>query len=192
MNDQTIHSSSWQDLSSILQNEVRVKDFMGDVPSDVAHLLGPNEQVELYIQQKIYHPKINVDSVVLTNERVILRHPHAMRLKKDYTDFSYTDIANAILDKGVLRSTIKCVLRFGGDPLMLNDLPNDQAEKAYGIIRENLARYQTPFSSGYASMGPVGAPPFQQTIAAPSKACPKCGQKNAPGQKFCGACGSTL
>ncbi len=105
MNDQTIHSSSWQDLSSILQNEVRVKDFMGDVPSDVAHLLGPNEQVELYIQQKIYHPKINVDSVVLTNERVILRHPHAMRLKKDYTDFSYTDIANAILDKGVLRST---------------------------------------------------------------------------------------
>jgi hypothetical protein len=80
---------------------------MGDVPSDVAHLLGPNEQVELYIQQKIYHPKTNVDSVVLTNERVILRHPHAMRLKKDYTDFSYTDIANAILDKGIVRSTIK-------------------------------------------------------------------------------------
>lgn len=164
---------------------------MVEAPSDVAHLLGPNEQVELYIQQKIYHPKINVDSVVLTNERIILRHPHALRLKKDYTDFSYTDIANAILDKGLLRSTVKCVLRFGGDPLMLNDLPNDQAEKAYGIIRENLARYQTPLSTGYATLTPTTGMPLQ-TIIAQTKACPKCGQKNPPSQKFCGACGSPL
>lgn len=164
---------------------------MVEPPSDIAHLLGPNEQVQLYIQQKIYHPKINVDSVVLTNERVILRHPHALGLKKDYTDFSYTDIANAILDKGILRSTVKCVLRFGGDPLMLNDLPNDQAEKAYGIIRENLARYQTPFSTGYATMGPGAAGLVQQqVVAAQMQTCTKCGQKSAPGLKFCGNCGS--
>jgi len=166
---------------------------VSQTPTDVIQLLGPNEQVELYIRQKIYHPKINVDSVVLTNERVILRHPHALGLKKDYTDFSYTDIANAILDKGILRSTVKCVLRFGGDPLMLNDLPNDQAEKAYGIIRENLARYQTPFSTGYATMGPaVAAPVQQQVVTAQTKICPKCGQKSALGLKFCGACGSPL
>ncbi len=165
---------------------------MVDPPSDIAHLLGPNEQVQLYIQQKIYHPKINVDSVVLTNERVILRHPHALGLKKDYTDFSYTDIANAILDKGIIRSTVKCVLRFGGDPLMLNDLPNEQAEKAYGIIRENLARFQTPFSTGYAAMGPGGTPLLQQQMVAQMKTCSKCGQKSAQGLKFCGACGSHL
>ncbi len=166
---------------------------MVEPPSDISHLLGPNEQVQLFIEQKIYHPKINVDSVVLTNERVILRHPHALGLKKDYTDFSYTDIANAILDKGMLRSTVKCVLRFGGDPLMLNDLPNEQAQKAYGIIRENIARYQTPFSSGYAAMGPAGgAPVQQQAVTAQMKTCPKCGQKSAPGLKFCGACGSPL
>ncbi len=166
---------------------------MVEPSSDIAHLLGPNEQVQLFIQQKIYHPKINVDSVVLTNERVILRHPHALGLKKDYTDFSYTDIANAILDKGILRSTVKCVLRFGGDPLMLNDLPNDQAEKAYGIIRENLARYQTPFSTGYPAMGPALDAPVQQQIAAgQTKTCAKCGWKGAPGLRFCGNCGSPL
>ncbi|HEX9196997.1 MAG TPA: PH domain-containing protein, partial [Candidatus Bathyarchaeia archaeon] len=80
--------------------------------------------MQLFIQQKIYHPKISVDSVVLTNERIILRHPHDLRLKRDFTDFSYTDVANAVLDKGVLRSTVRCQLRFGGDPLSLNDLPN--------------------------------------------------------------------
>ena len=90
---------------------------MTTAPNDVVELLGPNERVELYIQQKIYHPKININSVLLTNERIILRHPHAMGLKKDYTDYSYTDIANVLLEKGLLRSTVKCVLRFGGDRL---------------------------------------------------------------------------
>jgi hypothetical protein len=80
-------------------------------PEDLNKILGPNETVEMYIKQKIYHPKINIDSVVVTNERIILRHPHALGLKKDYTDFNYRDISNVILDKGIVRSTIKCTLR---------------------------------------------------------------------------------
>ena len=123
-----------------------------EAPDDIAKILGPNEKVELYIKQKIYHPKINIDSVVFTNERMILRHPHALGLLKDYTDFSYRDIANVVLEKGVLRSTIKCALRFGGEPLALGDLPNDNAEKAYGILRENIGKFQTPFSTGYAGV----------------------------------------
>jgi len=35
-------------------------------------------------------------------------------------------------------------LRLGGEPLSLDDLPNSDAEKAYGIIRENLSRNKTP------------------------------------------------
>ena len=110
------------------------------VPEDLKKILGPNETVEMYIQQKIYHPKIDIDSVVITNERIILRHPHALGLKKDYTDFNHKDFANVVLDKGLLRSTIKCTLRLGGEPLVLNDLPNSDAEKAYGIIRENISK----------------------------------------------------
>jgi len=113
-----------------------------NIPEDLTKILGPNEKIELYITQKIYHPQINIDSVAITNERIILRHPHSLRLKKDYTDFNYKDMANVVLEKGVLRSTIKCTLRFGGEPLSLNDLPNSDAEKAYGIIRENLTRLQ--------------------------------------------------
>ena len=118
-------------------------------PDDLKNLLGPNEKVELYIPQKIYHPKINIDSVVITNERIILRHPHALGLKKDYTDYNYRDIANVVLDKGIIRSTIKLTLRFGGEPLSLNDLPNADAEKAYAVIRENVDRFQAPSSTGY-------------------------------------------
>ncbi len=166
---------------------------MHEVPSDVIHLLGPNEQVELYIKEKIYHPTVKVDSVVLTNERIILRHPRDLGLKKDYTDFSYTDIANVILDKGILRSSVKCVLRFRGDPLHLNDLPNADAEKAYGIIRENLVKYQTPFTAGYSGATPAGTLTLQQQpVGAQGVFCKKCGQRSVAGSRFCAACGSPL
>ena len=55
---------------------------MGNVPDDVTRILGPGETVQLFIQQKIYHPKISVDSVVLTNERIILRHPPRSAVEK--------------------------------------------------------------------------------------------------------------
>ncbi len=129
-------------------------------PDDIKNILGSNEKVELYIEEKIYHPRINVESVIITNERIIFRHPHALGLKKDYTDYSYRDITNVTLDKGINRSTIKLTLRRGeenqgkpqeGDHLKLDNLPNDLAGKGYGIIRENIGKFQSPFSTGYAS-----------------------------------------
>jgi hypothetical protein len=127
---------------------------MSNTPDDLKKILGPNERVELYIKQKIYHPKINVDSVVVTNERIILRHPHALGLKKDYTDFNYKDISNAVLEKGILRSKIKMTLRLGGEPLHLGDISNSDAEKAYGIIRQNSAATQGP----QPAVAPVAVP----------------------------------
>jgi hypothetical protein len=124
-----------------------------DVPGDLTNILGPNEQIQLYIKQKMYHPTLYVDSVAITTLRIIQRRPYALGLKKEYTDFGYQDIANVVLERGVLRSTVKCMLRFGGEPLALADLPNAQAGKAYGIIRENLTRLQT-----LSPIGTVGSP----------------------------------
>src|SRR5437016_14438609 len=103
---------------------------MGNVPEDVARILGPGEQVQLFIQQNIYHPKISVDSVVLTNERIILRHPHDLRLKRDFTEFSYNDIVNAVADQGVLRSTVRSQERSDGDSVSLTALPSSASDKA--------------------------------------------------------------
>ncbi len=132
---------------------------MSNTPDDLKRILGPDERVELYMKQKIYHPKINVDSVVVTNQRIILRHPHALGLKKDYTDFNYKDISNAVMEKGVLRSKLKLTLRLGGEPLELGDLPNSEAEKAYGIIRQNSVSNQNP--------QPAVAPAVVPAVVAP-------------------------
>jgi hypothetical protein len=172
-------------------------------PDDLQKILGPNEQAQLYIAQKIYHPKISIDSVLITNQRIILRHPHAMGLKKDYTDYNYQDIANVAMDKGFTRSTLKLEPKFGGEPFTLENLPNSDAERAYGLIRENLSRYQVPFSQGM-----MGAPAFQQIPPAqtPSTAgpttvverevvkikCRYCGALNDETAKACVSCGASL
>lgn len=51
-------------------------------PDDLKEILDPNENVELYIKQKFYHLAIDVDSVVITNQRVILGHPTHLDQKK--------------------------------------------------------------------------------------------------------------
>jgi hypothetical protein len=143
---------------------------MSEVPEDVKKILGPNEQSQIYIKQKFYHPKINIDSVMLTNERIVLRHPHAAGLKKDYTDFNYKDVSNVVLEKGLTRSTVKCTLRFGGDPLALKDIPNSEAEKAYGLIRENVGRYQSPLTPQSEGVSPAQP---QSGVSSKTKENPK-------------------
>ena len=148
------------------------------IPEDLTNIIGPDERVEIYIKQKFYHVKINVDSVVITNQRIILRHPHALGLRRDFTDFNYGDIENVILDGGILRSTIRCTLRFGGEPLVLNDIPKDEADKAYGIIRQNISNFRMPPSA-------VGKVP-------PVVYCKFCGAKNNPQDVKCANCGALL
>ncbi len=153
------------------------------IPEDLMKILGPRETVEVYITQKFYSVKIDIDSVVITNERIILRHPHALGLKKDYTDYNYTDIENVILDKGIMRSTIRCTFKRGGEPLILNDIPKAEADKAYGIIRENISNIRMPPSvEGTMPQGTM-----QQAIY-----CRFCGAKNKPEDTKCANCGALL
>ena len=188
---------------------------MDDPPEDIARILGPNEKVQLYIKEKIYHPQFSIDSLVITNERIILRHPHALRMKREYTDYSYSDIAGVTMEKGMMRSTLKVMLKSSEETMDLDKLPTDLAEQAYGIIRENVGRFQAPFSTGNASAA-VAAPPvvvnqaaapalpaIQQAqpvakvaeVTAPAgaeaKLCPYC---SAPltGSEYCGSCGKKV
>lgn len=116
------------------------------VPSDLKGLIDPNETVVLYMKQKKYHPSINLESVALTDRRVILRKPSMMGVKKSYTDYSYVDILNVTLEKGIQRSTLKLNLRQHGEDLSIEDIPNDLAQQAFKIIRAGIDQERTKFN----------------------------------------------
>ena len=130
-------------------------DTPADMPDDIKNILGPNENVELYIKEKIYHPQINIDSLIITNTRIILRHPHAAQLKRDYSDYSYSDFLGVELEKGAMRSTIKLLLKPNGKSLDLGRLPTPLAEQGYGIIREHVGEFQALPSTEVAIVPPL-------------------------------------
>jgi len=107
-------------------------------PSDLRKLLDQDEEMLLYIKQKKYHPAINIESIAITNKRVIFRKPSMVGIKKSYTDYSYADILNVTIDKGPLRSTLNLNLRLDGADLIMNDIPNDLAQEAFKIIRQGI------------------------------------------------------
>ncbi|HVP22374.1 MAG TPA: PH domain-containing protein [Conexivisphaerales archaeon] len=113
-----------------------------EIPDDLKERLGPKEEVQLYVKEKVFHPAMDIDSVAITNEKVILRHPHSLGLVDDYSELSYQDIAEVFLDKGLTRSTVRFRLKLGGDTMELRDLSNADAETAYDIILGNLNKSQ--------------------------------------------------
>ncbi|HZT35967.1 MAG TPA: PH domain-containing protein [Nitrososphaera sp.] len=114
---------------------------MSEAPEDVQKLLDKDEQVLLYIKQKKYHPSINKESMAVTTSRVIFLKPSMLQLKKSYSDYSYADIYNIILDKGPLRSTLKLKLKLAAEDLLIEDIPNDLAQEAFKIIRERIDQF---------------------------------------------------
>ena len=116
------------------------------VPSDLAGLLDPNETVVLYMKQKKYHPSINLESVALTDRRAIFRRPSMLGVKKSYTDYSYADILNVTLDKGLNRSTLKLNLKQHGEDFSVEDIPNDLAQQAFKIIRAGIDQERSKFN----------------------------------------------
>jgi hypothetical protein len=50
------------------QLQKKMPDETNDVPDDVKDLLGPNEKLEVYVKEKIHHPRISIDSMIVTND----------------------------------------------------------------------------------------------------------------------------
>ena len=109
-----------------------------EIPDDIVPLLDNDEKVLFSVKQKKYRPAINIESLVITTRRIILRKPSMLKIKKSYVDYRYSDIANIILDKGPLRSTIILNLKMDANDLIIESVPNDMAQKAFRIIRERI------------------------------------------------------
>jgi hypothetical protein len=117
-----------------------------DAPSDLLKLLDTNEKLLLYMKQKKYHPAINIESVAITDKRVIFRKPSMLRIKKSFTDYSYADILNVTIEKGPLRSTLNLNLKLDGSDLLVEDIPNDDAQEAFRIIRQGIDNARSKFT----------------------------------------------
>jgi len=76
-----------------------------EIPKDIKELLIPGEKVLHSVRQARLEQAITPDSIFVTTHRVIVRRPTTLGLKRNITDYKYTDMANTKIKKGFINST---------------------------------------------------------------------------------------
>ena len=76
-----------------------------EVPEEIQNILEFDEKVLFAFQQAGMGGKVTgLESILLTDRRVIKMKPKTLGLRVDVSDYLYTDMANVKLTKGMLRS----------------------------------------------------------------------------------------
>jgi hypothetical protein len=111
------------------------------VEREVAEMLLPGEQVLLVAEQSRVAPGgsfTTPNKIYVTNRRVIFRNPRLLGLKADLNDFSYQDIANIRMHRGVFSTEIFLKSRFLSDEVVLPAVDKDTARRVNEYIRKGM------------------------------------------------------
>lgn len=102
-----------------------------EIPDDVQRLLQFNEKVLLSAQVARSTELINPATIFVTSQRVLVRKPTTLGLRKNVEDYRYTDIANVKMKRGIIRSGIILKMRFLSDDVEVDNFPKDVGEKIF-------------------------------------------------------------
>jgi hypothetical protein len=110
------------------------------VPEEIKCVLDANENVLLAVQQAGLGGKtMGLESIFVTDKRVIKMTPKTLGLRSDVTDFNYKDMANVKLDKGILRSSIGITMRFLSEPVYIKNISKEGANRIIKMIQDGIA-----------------------------------------------------
>lgn len=114
-----------------------------EVPKDIRELLIPGEKVLHAVRQARLEQAITPDSIFVTTHRIIVRRPTTLGLRRNATDYRYTDMANTRIEKGLINSSIYIDMRFLSEELCLKGIPKKSAARIFRTIEERIARTRT-------------------------------------------------
>ena len=110
------------------------------VPKEIEDILEVDEKVLLAFQEAGMGGKITgLESIVITDRRVIKMHPKTLGLRAQIEDHLYKDMANVKLEKGMFRSSISINMRFMAEPVSIENIPKDGANEAFKMIQNGIS-----------------------------------------------------
>ena len=110
-----------------------------EIPEDVSKILEPDEKVLLAAQQARSTNLINPDTIFVTTQRLLIRKPTSLGLRKNIEDYRFADIANVKLHKGIVRSSILLKVRFLSDDLEIDNISKEAGDKLVQLIQQGIA-----------------------------------------------------
>jgi Bacterial PH domain len=110
-----------------------------EAPEDVKRLLQFNEKILLSAETARSASLINPETIFVTSQRVIVRRPTTLGLRKNIEDYRFTDIANVHLKKGIIRSGVILKMRFLSDNVEVDNFPKEVGEKIFRLVQDGVA-----------------------------------------------------
>jgi len=155
------------------------------LPEDMKHLINYDEKVTCVLRGR--------ETVVVSDQRIIIRRAAGLGLKKSFVDYPYTNMVNIKLDRGIRKASIEILMRSGVQSIKIADLSKSDAYQLHRILRENIikASHSTP------------NPPFPVIIQSPDRSsphekhdddqeCKKCGRRISRDFAICPFCRTQL
>jgi endogenous inhibitor of DNA gyrase (YacG/DUF329 family) len=150
------------------------------LPEDMKHLINYDEKVAWVVHGS--------ETVVVSDQRIILRKTGGIGLRKSFVDYPYSNMVNIKLERGLRKASIEILMRSGVQSIKISNLSRSDAYQLHRILRENIIR---------ASSSQSGQP-FPVIIQSPqrsradeslgSQECGKCGRKVSAEFSHCPFC----
>jgi RNA polymerase subunit RPABC4/transcription elongation factor Spt4 len=126
------------------------------------------------------------DTVVVTDQRIIIRKSGGLGLRKSFVDYPYSNMVNIKLDRGIYRASVEILMRSGVQNIRIGSLTKSDAYQLHRVIRENIVK---------GSNSPQTAPVIIQTpspsrdeVKGVERVCEKCGHKVSEDFALCPFC----
>ena len=113
------------------------------VEDEILKMLLPGEEVLLIAEQSRIAPGGSLTTpnrIYVTNRRIIFRNPRLLGLRAEINDFSYEDISNIRLHRGVFSTEIYLKSRFLSDEVVLPAVDKDTASRLNEYIRMGIRK----------------------------------------------------
>lgn len=131
-----------------------------EVPQVIKDMLVDGEKVIHAVQQARIKQFITPDDIIITNKRVIVYRPRLFGLRKNIEDFKFIDMANTVIDQGIIQSTIKIKMRFQPDEVVLEGIPKKVSREIFKNIQDGIAgRFGTIEPSAPVPIAPSSPEP---------------------------------
>jgi endogenous inhibitor of DNA gyrase (YacG/DUF329 family) len=155
---------------------------MAMLPEDMKHLLNYDEKVTWVLR--------GVETVVVSDQRLIIRKSTGLGLKKSFVDYPYTNMVNIRLDRGLRKASIEVLMKSGVQSVKIGNLSKSDAFQLHRILRENVIHAS---SSNQSQPFPViiQSAETQKHVKEELK-CAKCGRNVARDFSLCPFCSYAL
>ncbi len=154
---------------------------MAMLPEDMKHLINYDEKVAWIVRGS--------ETVVVSDQRIIIRKAGGLHLKKSFVDYPYANMVNIKLDRGVRKASIEILMRSGVQSIRIGNLSKTDAYQLHRILRENVIRAS---SSEQKQPFPViiekPERSFHDDKTENDRKCPKCGSKVKADFTLCPFC----